>query len=129
MLMPIRMLIYQVLPIAVLLLPLFEAVAFALYWRRSIPNPWLYGLAGVVVAYAIAAGAVFVSEEYIVPKGVPPAVYSREIVDSKPVVIQRGEEPMFAPLTRAWTGLLVFIVLASAIALLGLQRLFREAGT
>ena len=126
--MRLPILFFQLLPFVVLLLPFMEAVGFTLYWRRSLTNPWIYGLVGVLVAYAIAVGAVFAAEKYFSRGGRTPTAYFLETVESKPVLVQRGEEPTFAPLTVAWSGLLLFVVVACAVALWGLRHFFRQSG-
>lgn len=123
-----QVVLIQLIPIVVLLLPLLEAVGLTFYWRRSLSSPWVYGVMAVIVAYAIAAGAVFVAEKYFSRKGGTISAYFLETVDSKPVLVQKGEEPTFAPLTAAWTGLLLFIVIACAVALWGLKHFFRGSG-
>src|SRR5713101_6419070 len=63
-----RILLYQLIPIVALLSPFIEVLGLTLYWRRSLSSPWLYGLAGTVVAYAVA-GAVMFAVESAKPSG------------------------------------------------------------
>src|SRR5437660_9972313 len=54
-----RILLYQLVPIVVLLSPFIEVLGLTLYWRLSLSRPWLYGLAGTLVAYAVAGAIMF----------------------------------------------------------------------
>jgi hypothetical protein len=129
--MRIPFLIWQLIPIAVVLLPFFEAVVFAIYWRQVVSSPWLYGLAGVVVAYAIAIGSVFIAEQYSSSEGTVVTAYFVETPDTKKIPTTKPQDkPLrFAPLTFAWTALLMFIVIVSGVALWALKSIFTAEPT
>jgi hypothetical protein len=127
--------LYQLIPILVLLLPLLEAAGLAVYWRRSLSNPWLYALAGTVVAYAVAAGVLFASEKYeSIARGGVGSGYAVWRDDgqarhqTQSTQISRSDSgPMFAPLTPRWFWLLGAVVLLCGVALWALKFLFRSA--
>jgi hypothetical protein len=124
-----QIVLYQLIPIGMLLLPLLEAVGLTIFWRHSLSRPWAYGVLAVFIAYAVAAGVIFAAEKYCSRKGgTVSAYFLEETVDSKPVLVQTGDDPTFSPLTAAWIGLLVVVVIASAVALWGLKYLFKPAG-
>jgi hypothetical protein len=129
--MRIPILVWQLLPIAIVLLPFFEAVVFAIYWRQSVSSPWLYGLAGVVVAYAIAIGSVFVAEQYSSREGHVVTAYFVETPETKNIPTTKSQDkPLrFAPLTLAWTALLIFIVAVSGVVLWALKFIFTTEPT
>jgi len=121
-----RLLLFQLVPIVVLLLPLLEVAGLTVYWRRSITSPWLYALIGCIVAYAIAAGVVFATERYssaggsIVFRG-----YFLEKVEPDRAAKSK-EGPTFAPLTMMWAGFLATILILCAVALWCLKFFFRS---
>jgi hypothetical protein len=131
-----RIVLYQLIPIAVLLLPLIEAVGLTLYWKRSLSSPWLYGLVGTVVAYGVAA-AVMLAVENVKPSGGGTLVAGGAAVwrdegrplPDKPQTTRSESGPMFAPLTPSWFALLGAIVALCAVALWGLKFLFRSQST
>jgi len=131
-----RVLLYQLIPIVVLLSPFIEVLGLTLYWRRSLSSPWLYGLAGTVVAYAVA-GAVMLAVESAKPSGGGTVITSGAAVwredgrapPSKPQITQSQGGPMFAPLTPSWFALLGTILTLCAVALWGLRYLFRSSTT
>ena len=131
-----RIALYQLIPIAVLLLPFIEAVGLTLYWKRSLSSPWLYGLVGTVVAYGVAA-AVMLAVENVKPSGSGTHVTGGAAVwrddgrafPDKPKTMRSESGPMFAPLTPSWFALLGSIVAVCAVALWGLKFLFRSQST
>jgi hypothetical protein len=126
-------LVFQLIPILVLLLPLIEAVGFTVYWRRSLSSPWLYGLVGTVVAYAVGLAVVFAVEQLRSPQGTV-------ITSSSPVwrdngqssgqraskAVQSDNRSTFEPLTPSWYGFLATVVVLCGVALWGLKYLFRS---
>jgi hypothetical protein len=131
-----RILLYQLIPIVVLLSPFIEVLGLTLYWRRSLSSPWLYGLAGTVVAYTVA-GAVMFAVESAKPSGGGTVITSGAAVwrddgrapPEKPQVAQSQGGPMFAPLTPSWFALLGAILTLCAVTLWGLRFLFRSSPT
>jgi len=131
-----RFLLYQLIPIVVLLSPFIEVVGFTLYWKRSLSSPWLYGLAGTVVAYTVAAAVMFAVEN-VKPSGGGTVITSGAAVwrddgrslPDKPQIAQSESGPMFAPLTPSWFALLGTILVLCAVALWGLRSLFRSSAT
>lgn len=129
-----RFLLYQMIPITVLLLPLLEATGFTLIWRRSLSSPWLYWIVGTVAAYAVAAGLVFVQEKIWPPKGtvfVSAAAVWRDDghkprQEQTPRTPRTDSGPSFAPLTSSWFALLATVLVVCGIALWGLKFLFRS---
>jgi hypothetical protein len=127
--MPIPLVVFQLIPIVVLLLPLITAVGLAVYWRSSLSNPWLYGVIGTVLAYAVAAGVVFVVEQYkpiagSVVTSSSPAMRADGVPTKQ---AQAKEAATFEPLTPGWFALLVAIVVLCGFALWGLKFAFRTA--
>jgi hypothetical protein len=131
-----RIVLYQLIPIAVLLLPFIETVGLTLYWKRSLSSPWLYGLVGTVVAYGVAA-VVMLAVENVQPSGGGTVIASGAAVwrddgrplPGKPQTTRSESGPMFAPLTPSWFALLGAIVALCAVALWGLRFLFRSQST
>ena len=131
-----RILLYQLILIVVLLSPFIEVLGLTLYWRRSLSSPWLYGLAGTVVAYVIA-GAVMLAVESAKPSGGGSVITSGAAVwrddgrapPEKPQITQSQGGPMFSPLTPSWFALLGAILTLCAVALWGLRFLFRDSPT
>jgi len=130
-----RILLIQLIPIVVLLSPFIEVLGLTLYWRRSLSSPWLYGLAGTVVAYVVA-GAVMFAVESAKPSG-GTVITSGAAVwrddgrapPEKPQIAQSQGGRMFAPLTPSWFALLGTILTLCAVALWGLRFLFRSSPT
>lgn len=117
----------------VVLLPFLIAVTLTVYWWHSISNPWLYGVIGIVVAYAVAIAVGWVSERYeLSVRGhvggsyffIPDDATLPNQVQS-PKSVPRDTGPMFEPLSVSWFGLLIAIVLLCVLALWGLKGLFR----
>jgi hypothetical protein len=129
--MRIPIVLIQLIPIVVLLLPLIEAVGLTVFWRRSLSSPWLYGVVGTLVAYAVAVGAVFVVEQYKPSR-------STVITSSSPVwrddassqISKSGplhSGPTFELLTPSWFALLAAVVGLCGLALWGLKFAFRTS--
>jgi|SRR5688572_26095847 len=130
-----RILLYQLVPIAVLLLPLVETVVLTLYWRRSLSSPWVYGIAGTVLAYAVAVAVMF-AVETLKPSGGGTLITKeapvwrddgRKLPDAK--TVQAPSRPTFAPLTPSWFALLGLILMFCGTALWGLRFFFRSQNT
>lgn len=126
--MTIPLLVWQLIPVILVLLPLLEAVAFAVYWRGSVSNPWLYGVLGVVLAYTVAVASVFVAEKVVPRGGIINGGYFLETPQTKNLSAQKQESPSISlePFTLGWNGLLFFILVASALGLWGLKALFAK---
>jgi hypothetical protein len=133
--MRIPLALIQLIPIVVLLLPLIEAIGLTVFWRRSLSSPWLYGLVGTLVAYAVAVGAVFVAEQYKPGRGTvitssspvwrDEAPLQNQAQRSKPAPIDN--RPYFEPLTPSWFALLASVVVLCGLALWGLRFAFRSS--
>src|SRR5688500_895158 len=127
--------LFQLIPIAVLLLPLITTVCLTVYWRSSLSSPWLYGVVGTVLAYAVAAGAIFVIEQYKPSRGTAitsssPAMRADGISTKQaqaPKAADVANTPTFEPLTPSWFALLAAIVVLSGFALWGLKFAFGKA--
>jgi hypothetical protein len=132
--MRVPILVFQLIPILVLLLPLIEAVGFAMYWRRSLSSPWVYALVGTVVAYAVGLAVVFAVEQLRPPHGTvitsaspvwrDNGQSSTQVQASK--VVRSDNRPTFEPLTPSWYGLLAIVVVLCGLALWGLKHVFRS---
>jgi hypothetical protein len=133
--MRIPVVVFQLIPIVVLLLPLIEAIGLTVYWRRSLSSPWLYGVLGTVLAYAVAAGVVFVSEQYTPRRGTVITSSSPVFRDDgrspnqvqAPKPAQSDSGPTFEPLTPSWFALLVAVLVLCGLALWGLTFAFRAS--
>jgi hypothetical protein len=131
--MRIPVLAIQLVPIVVLLLPLIEAVGFTAYWRRSVSSPWLYGLLGTLLAYAVAVAVVFAVEKLVPPRStvimsaapVWRAEAPKPSQTQAPKVVQSSSVPTFEPLTPGWFGLLATILVLCGFALWALTFAFR----
>ena len=127
--MPVPLVVFQLIPIVVLLLPLITAVGLAVYWRSSLSSPWLYGVIGTVLAYAVAAGVLFLVEQYKPSAGSVVTSSSPAMrADGVPArQAQAKEAAALEPLTPGWFALLVAIVVFCGFALWGLKFAFRTA--
>jgi hypothetical protein len=133
--MRIPLVLIQLIPIVVLLLPLIEAVGLTVFWRRSLSSPWLYGIVGTLVAYAVAVGAVFVAEQYKPSRGTvitssspvwrDDARSQNQAQAPKPAPVDNG--PTFELLTPSWFALLAAVVVLCGLALWGLKFAFRTS--
>jgi len=120
--------------ILVLLLPLIEAVGFTIYWRRSLSSPWLYGLVGTAVAYAVGLGVAYAAETLSPPRGTnftsSSAVWRDNGQSSSqaqpPKAVAADNRRLFEPLTPSWYGLLTAVAVLCAAALWGLEYVFRS---
>jgi hypothetical protein len=133
-LMRVPILIYQLVPILVLLLPLIVAVGCTLYWRRSLSNPWLYGLAGVAISYAIGFAVAFAAEQFKPPSRGTVVTSASPTWRNGGQTSQQTQTPKapetekhltFEPFTPSWYGLLGSAVLLCGLALWGLTFAFR----
>src|SRR5882762_6226449 len=119
-----RILLIQLIPIVVLLSPFIEVLGLTLYWKRSLSNPWLYGLAGTVVAYAVARAVMFAVES-AKPSGGGTVITSGAAVwrddarppPEKPQNAQAQGGARFAPLTPSGFALLGALLTLCAVAL------------
>lgn len=131
--MRIPVVVFQLIPIFVLLLPLIATVGLTVYWRSSLSSPWLYGVVGTIVAYAVAAGAMFVVEQYKPSRGTvitssSPAMRADALSTKQaqpPNAAEVDNTPTFEPLALSWFALLVAIVVLCGFALWGLKFAFR----
>ncbi len=131
-----RMILYQLIPIVVILLPFFEVVGLTVYWRRSLSSSWLFGFMGTVLAYAVTVGVVFTVEKFTPNRGSTIITSSAPVWRDEgraPTQVQvpeprrSGKAPLFEPLTPSWFGLLATILVLCGISLWGLTFLFRRA--
>jgi len=131
--MRVPILVYQVVPILVLLVPLIVAVGCTLFWRRSLRNPWLYGFVGMVVSYGVALAVAVVAEQSKPARGTVITSASPTWRGGAPISQQtqtpRASETdnhlTFEPFTPSWYGLLGTVVVLCGLALWGLTFVFR----
>jgi hypothetical protein len=104
-----RLLLYQIGPLVVLLLPLIEVAAFTAYWRDALERKWLFAFVGCLAVYAMGA-AIF----WLVDRFGPMHTYSAVLVKVEPGMQAQPERSEFLE-----PHMLQFFVVVIAILLVG----------